>query len=479
MGNAARVGLFVTVFIGLLIGAYAVLGRSLFNAATTRYFADFNDVAGVTPGTRVLLAGVKVGQVEAVTLTDSRTARLTLAVNPDVKLPGGTRAVINSSLIGFGDQPVLLEPGTSPNALGKDAVIPGLKAGPLDNILPGSQTAVEEVTAILKEVRSLIGDPQLKSDLKALVANSQITAKEFGAVAARVDRLIAANEGQLSLALRRGTDALANVQLLTARVANLLKEDGMTADVEKLLAQLMETAKKADRLVADMNRLVADPSLGKTTGNIADISETGKGIAENVKTITETGKSIATNTEKMTQNGVKITENITDLTERTKKVLDGAVEIEQRVNRILDTFEKRLGGAGPKLPPIQTRMDISRETEPRHIRTDFSARIPLKEGFVDFGVYDAFERNRITLQIGQPVSPQLTYRYGIFAGKPGLGVDYQLSPKWSIRNDVWDLNNPRFDTRLQVEFGKGLYGWAGLDRTFRSNSPVFGIGIQR
>jgi phospholipid/cholesterol/gamma-HCH transport system substrate-binding protein len=104
--------------------------------------------------------------------------------------------------------------------------------------------------------------------------------------------------------------------------------------------------------------------------------------------------------------------------------------------------------------------------------------VPVGKASVRLGVFDAFEKNGLTVQYDTPLSPSFDVRYGIFAGKPGLGVDYVSTSKVGLRADVWDLNDPRFDARLKFDLGGGFVGWLGLDRIFRDNSPSVGFGVK-
>jgi hypothetical protein len=120
-----------------------------------------------------------------------------------------------------------------------------------------------------------------------------------------------------------------------------------------------------------------------------------------------------------------------------------------------------------------------RETDPARWRTDITFAVPIPDGTLYAGLFDAFERNKLTVQVGRPISPALSYRYGIYASKPSFGVDYALSPKLSLRADAWDINAPRLDLRMRYDFRNGLTGWIGVDRIFRQNAPTIGIGIRR
>ena len=481
MQSAVKVGGLVVVFGGLALATAFSLGNNVFAPKQKTYFARFADANGVTSGTRILLAGVKVGKVTDVQLESPTSALLTLEIEPAVTVPEGTRAISPSSLIGFGDNPIFLRPPQAVTpALPEKSILKGEKAGALENVVPESTQLLAEMSGILKEVRKLVSDQKTKDEIRGLLANSQTTIAAFGKLANNLDRVVVQSQGQIQLALVRGTAAIADVQKMTSAIAKLLNEGSLQRDSKAILASLSATAKKADALVANMNALVADPKLKTAIGNLADMTETGKTIAANVSDLTESGKKIATNTEAITKNGITISENIADLTERSKKVIDGAADLEKDLSELIKKVGGVLGGGkGPKVPPIQTSMDLLHVSKPDRTRTDFNARIQLKDGFFDLGLYDAFESNRMTAQFGQNVSPSFTSRYGVFGGKAGVGVDYKLGSKFSLRTDLWDLNDPRFDTRLRLDFGKGLYGWAGVDRLFSKNAPTFGIGFSR
>ncbi|RYG39407.1 MCE family protein [bacterium] len=483
MGNAARVGMFVTAFVVLLFGAYSVLGQKIFAPKTARYFAIFEDANGVVPGTRVLMAGVKVGQIEKVELADPRTARLTLSIENGTQIPTGTTALVPQSLVGLGDSPVtLLPPMETAPPLAPESVIPGRKGSPLDSILPESKTTVAEINKLLVEVRELISDDRFKQDARKLLANSDRTIQKFGDLAGNIDRLLTRNQTNVDNAILRGSRAVADVQRITFQVANMLEKGTLQKDAQAILAQLKETSAKADKLVGSMNTLVGDPNLQKITGNVAELTESSKKIANDVGEIANTGKSIAVNADAVTKNGVDISKNLVEATARAKEVTANAIEIEKSVKELLDKVNKIIpsnGTKGVKTPPVTLNADLLHSGDLDRFRTDLTATLGVGDGKLDIGFWDAFESNRFILQYGKQASPNLGYRYGIYAGKLGVGVDYRLSPRLSLRNDAWDLNRLRYDPKLRYDFGNGFVGWAGLENAFRRNTPVFGIGFSR
>ncbi len=83
-------------------------------------YADFSDASGIAPGTLVEIAGVPVGQVVAVDLTDTYDARVQLRINAGVQIPAEAElAWRQSDLIGAPRLAVLIFD------LGNDVLEPG------------------------------------------------------------------------------------------------------------------------------------------------------------------------------------------------------------------------------------------------------------------------------------------------------------------------------------------------------------------
>jgi virulence factor Mce-like protein len=75
---------------------------------------DFVNAAGILPRNDVTMRGVPVGAVTDVTLTPKGVARVTIRLQPDITVPGGTRAEITRRSP-IGDLTVELSPGNGPS----------------------------------------------------------------------------------------------------------------------------------------------------------------------------------------------------------------------------------------------------------------------------------------------------------------------------------------------------------------------------
>jgi len=85
--------------------------------------AQFESINGITSGSDVRVSGIKVGSVVSQILnTETYEAVVTLAINPEVKLPTDTSAKVTSDGL-LGDKFISIEPGGDEEMLGDGARI--------------------------------------------------------------------------------------------------------------------------------------------------------------------------------------------------------------------------------------------------------------------------------------------------------------------------------------------------------------------
>ena len=107
------VGLFVAVGLACLGYLAIKLGKlEVFGAAGYTVSADFPSVAGLKVGDPVEIAGVRIGRVDSLGLSEDDRARLTLRVNDGVKLQEDAIASVRARGL-IGDKFVLISPGAS------------------------------------------------------------------------------------------------------------------------------------------------------------------------------------------------------------------------------------------------------------------------------------------------------------------------------------------------------------------------------
>lgn len=466
MQGAWKVGLLVVVFVGLLLGAYQFLGRSLFEPKTLPLYAEVPDATGVNVGAPVLLAGVKVGQVQRIELSNPKLAKLTLSMNEDARIPEGSIVQVPTPLLGIGDNPVFILPPAEMSGayLAAGSTLSGTKLGAFEGILPDLSTTIGELNQTLVAARRFIADPTLKESIAKLTDSGAATLQRFGRLADQAGSLIADNRQSIANSMKSVQAAMVDVQKSAMLARQLIEDPAWKDQAQTLLASVNKTVDKATEVLGSVDALINDPSIRQP------IHET----LANAQTMTESGTRIAASAEKITENGVVISKNVADLTAKANELAEEARTVLQR----LQDFFNRVPSTGG-LKDLEAGMDLIRQTDPGYWRTDVSARLPIGDGSLHLGVFDAFEGNKLTAQLGKSFGNGSEYRYGIFASKPGVGVDFRLAHGLKFKGDLYDINDPTLDLGLRYEFRNGLLGWLGFNRVLDRNSFFAGLGFRK
>ena len=114
------------IFTVVTLLATAVLGITIANTGlgdTTEYHAEFADVTGLNVGDDVRIAGVRVGQVDRISVVHRRLADVQFAIQSDRRLPAAATAAVKYRNL-VGQRYVELDQG----------------AGPVDQLLPPGGT---------------------------------------------------------------------------------------------------------------------------------------------------------------------------------------------------------------------------------------------------------------------------------------------------------------------------------------------------
>jgi phospholipid/cholesterol/gamma-HCH transport system substrate-binding protein len=95
--NLRRAIMGITVFVVVCVAGafalFAIFGQLRFEPEYI-YKAEFTDVSGLAEGNFVRIAGVEVGKVKRISISDKATAVVEFSADPSVRLTQGTKAVI-------------------------------------------------------------------------------------------------------------------------------------------------------------------------------------------------------------------------------------------------------------------------------------------------------------------------------------------------------------------------------------------------
>ena len=384
MQGAWKVGLFVIAFAALLFLGYSLLGENLIAPKFDRYYADFADAGGISVGTPVLMAGVKIGQVEAIGLDNPKMARLTLDVDRHFHIPQHSTAQIHGSLIGLGQLPVLVVPPYQLTGaiLSPKSILKGTNTSAIETYLPEAKTTIAELNKTLAATRSLLEDQKLRGDITKVLETSATTMQRFGDVAEHANALLGANQANISRAIASAAAAMSDLQKSTAIVAKLAQDPKWRDQSMAILDNLTATSKKASKLVDNLNDFVTDPRLREP------IQQT---VANTAK-ISDTGTRIAANTEVMSKNGIVMTQKAIEIEDKAKGLEDDAKGVLDRLKGVFGPHR-----SVPLLGNITANLDVVRESHPGHTRTDINATIPIGKDKLHLGLSTHSRATRSTL----------------------------------------------------------------------------------
>ena len=138
MNSTLSAGVKITIFTVVTVLLTGILAATIVNASvgnTAQYHAIFTDVSGLNVGDDIRIAGVRMGQVDQISVVDRRNAEVTFELAADRKLPAATTATVKyRNLVGqryislgtdVGDPNAVLRPG---------AVIPLSRTQPALNL---------------------------------------------------------------------------------------------------------------------------------------------------------------------------------------------------------------------------------------------------------------------------------------------------------------------------------------------------------
>ena len=448
-----KVGLFFT-------GAIVLMGVLIFRTEKLEFggrrnqverFTYFSQVAGLNLQSKILVAGVKVGDVSTIALENGK-ARVELSISKDV--PIYEDAVVSLGSVGIlGEKFVDLDPGHSAKGLFPEGQALPSKAGvSLDNLMETLSEVGKNVQGVTKALNESIGGEQGRQKLDEIVDNIRVLTAEFRSMAQE-------NHGAIN-------QTMANVEALSTDLRDKLPK----------LAQQFESVGKNLNAILEENR----PELKGVVGDVRKLAQSFQGTADNLKVLTD----------RINKGEGTIGKLLND--ETTIKKINEAVD---NVNGLLGGFNKmdfRLDmGAAQWDKRKDSRVGLSLDIAPRPDYWYALAFASTPDGKVSESTRTVTQLDPVT---GQPVtvleknkfvttdqsftvSAQFAKRLGpaifsagIVESKGGGGVEIRTLEDDRLRFGLLaydftkrdDKPNPRYRFTSSYQFWKGAYIQAGV-----------------
>ncbi|MDO5395491.1 MAG: MlaD family protein [Bacteroidales bacterium] len=169
------IGILVLAALAILVfGIDFLKGVNVFQP-TNYYYVTYTDVEGLATSAPVTVNGFKVGQVRDISYEYDNPGhiRVELALDSEMKLPVGTRAMLVTDMLGTSTIALDLATGANYYKAGDklDGDRPkGLMAAVSEDILPSVGAVLPKVDSLLTTVTDLAGDPALLASIKRMDA---------------------------------------------------------------------------------------------------------------------------------------------------------------------------------------------------------------------------------------------------------------------------------------------------------------------
>ena len=345
-----KVGAVTLAGLALLLVVAFFYGAIRFSESGYPLYVDFDRVDGLKIGGQVRYAGVDVGRVTKIGVTEEGKARASLRIWTGNSIPEGSAFGIGSD--GFlGEKFInIVPPDERKNAIKPESVINGTPPQGLETFISTADRLFTRLDRLVTSLEDVFGDPKVKGSLKE-------TARNIDQLTAVLARMVASNEGNIqaiaqNLAVMSGSlrDVAARVDKMTASVDNQGK---FSQDVTETLANLRSASARLEKMAAALEPVATDPE-----------------TARNIKT-----------------------------------TLKNAREVSEKANRLLNKVEKIKTEAGA---------EILYSGGAEHYRTNLDMRIHMdSQRYAHIGLSDIGDSNRVNFQLGQQgAGSRRTHRCG-------------------------------------------------------------------
>ena len=253
----------VVALVILFVGIDFLKGVNVFKPSNY-YYVTYTDVQGLAVSAPVTINGYKVGQVREISYQYDNPGhvKVEIALDRELKIPKGTRAVLSSDLLGTAS--IALELADSKDFYDVGAELQGfVPKGMMDNVannlMPSVQAIFPKVDTLLTGINALVADPAIASSVKrldAITSNLEVATRQLNAIMATLPPIthdVKSITGNVSV-------ASANLTQLTGKM-NSLPIDSLMNELQKTAANLHELTRQLNNPNSTLGLLMNDPAL--------------------------------------------------------------------------------------------------------------------------------------------------------------------------------------------------------------------------
>lgn len=220
-------------------------GVNIFKSSNT-YYVKFDNIAGLAISNAVYANGYPVGTVRTIEYDYAGNSCVVVGIDleENVRIPRGTRAELETSLMGGVTMNLILGKNVADNIAKNDTILGGMYQGAMAqaaNMLPQVQQMLPKMDSIMGNIARLTADPAL---LK-VVSNAAVLSSHLASLSANLDKMSGSDLPALATKLHQIADNLSAVSADAAKMdleGTSKRLNGSLTQVEQLTTQLNGTA---------------------------------------------------------------------------------------------------------------------------------------------------------------------------------------------------------------------------------------------
>jgi phospholipid/cholesterol/gamma-HCH transport system substrate-binding protein len=477
--NAIAVGILT---VGILTGLYLAIqfvSDSVGTNGQYRLWAVFPDASGLHEKSHVRIAGLKVGYIEKITLTnfmeeilDQKTgkiekkqkmgAKVVFLLDKEVPIYENAEALKAADSL-LGDQIVVLYPGdvTVRQLEDGDEIKKTGEAGLMGNI----DKISSDIQTVTENLKTVFGSKEGERQMAEVLSNLRD-------VSASINELIKSNQENVNRTLTNIDGIAADARPGVRQIVNDLKEimgeirvfvksnsgpaESAVSEVDGAVKDIRKTVAKLDKTIENLNQTVEGVNRGE--GTVGRLLKDDKLIDDVESTVEDVGEYVS---------------GITKL----KTIVGMSAEYNVKSNGFRSGVQLRLQPREDKYYLIEAAYDPKGDTT--HTTTVVESTNP-----DDPAQYREVKHvTRDTLLFSIMFARRFyfaTFRFGIKDNSGGLGLDFHfLRDRFELSTDIYRFNDdkyPRLRSMLAVEFLRQLYVVGGVSDAINDSRDFF-VGI--
>ncbi len=409
MNAEAKVGAFTIGGLMMLCATAFSLGNFNFGSDDNyTLYAGFKQVIGLEPQAAVMLAGVPIGKVTEIK-NDGGGVTVTMEINEKAQIPPNPIVTVTSSGV-MGEKFINILPQRSKGAPLKNGdYLYGSDEAGMDSMFEGMNKVLEKVDQLVVSMNNIIGDPTFQQSMIDMSENMKNASDHMNGLMDTLDRMAAANEGNVNQ---------------------------MAQNLNSALGSLETTMQAVEHMATSMDNLVSDPQaaedLKSTLSSISSASANIAHMAENMDGVLG-DRSTAEDMKATIHNARNLTERADNLLGKVNGAVDEASSIE-----VTPSLEMKYSGGADDW------------------NTDFNVELDKDDMSLVLGVEDIGDGDHVNAQVGKQYK-DLNARAGLIAGKPGVGLDYNIGSRFKVTAEAYDPNDASLRLKSQYEIADSTY----------------------